>query len=381
MGPLKGIRAIELCGIGPGPFCGMMLSDMGADVIAVDRPGTPTQPTAPGQRNRRRLLLDLKQDAGRAAVLRLVEHADVLFEGFRPGVMERLGLGPDLLLARNPRLVFGRMTGWGQHGPLAQAAGHDLNYIALAGALAGIGRTGEKPVPPLNLIGDFGGGGMLLAFGIVCALLEAQRSGRGQVVDAAMVDGAVALMSMFMGASALPESSCERPGTHPLSGAAHYYDTYETRDGKFISIAALEPQFYATLIDKLDLSRDEFGPFCATGKCGLDTDAWARLKDKLAALFLTRTRDEWCALLEGSDACFAPVLGLSEAPTHPHNRARQNFVDVAGSVQNAPAPRFSATPTQNPQPPLDSIADLEVLLRAWQLPGADIAAIIGAAKN
>jgi alpha-methylacyl-CoA racemase len=307
----------------------------------------------------------------------MTEQADVFFEGFRPGVAERLGFGPEVCLARNPRLVYGRMTGWGQDGPLAQAAGHDINYIALSGALNAIGRKGEKPVPPLNLVGDFGGGGMLLAFGIACALIEAKRTGQGQVVDAAMVDGAVALMAMFIGFKHMG-ASCDQPGTHVLSGAAHCYDTYETRDRRYISIASLEPQFYELLIEKAGLDRAEFAPFGVTGPRGQDTAAWSRLKRVLTDLFKTRTRDEWCALMEGSDVCFAPVLSLSEAPDHPHNKARRNFVEVGGVMQNAPAPRFSATPAATPRPAVQDKADLQALLASWQLDSSGIGQVLAA---
>jgi len=378
MGPLQGIRVIEISGIGPGPFCGMMLSDMGAEVVAVERTLTAVQETDPTQRNRHRVTLDLKSPAGVAALLAMVEHADVLFEGFRPGVAERLGFGPDVCLARNPRLVYGRMTGWGQSGPLAKAAGHDINYIALSGALKAIGRKGEPPVPPLNLVGDYGGGGMMLAFGIVCALLEAQRSGKGQVVDAAMLDGAITLMAAFIGFRHL-NASCDDTGTHVLSGAAHCYNTYRTRDGQFISIASLEPQFYALLIEKLGLDRAAFEPHGITLAGAQDENAWPSLKQQLTTLFMTKTRDEWCSLLEGTDVCFAPVLSLSEAPHHPHNRARGNFVEVGGTNQNAPTPRFSETPAATPRPAVQSRADLRAILRAWRVDESTAETIIAAA--
>lgn len=336
MGPLKGFRIIELAGIGPGPFCGMMLSDMGAEVIRVDRIGAGG---GRGQdvlaRNRRSIAVDLKKPEGVETVLRLIETADALFEGFRPGVTERLGLGPDVCLARNPKLVYGRMTGWGQDGPMAQAAGHDINYISLAGALHAIGRPGEKPVPPLNLVGDFGGGGMLLAFGVVCAMLEAQKSGKGQVVDAAMVDGAATLMAMFftMGAAGV---FTDQRGTNMLDGGAHFYDTYETSDGGYISIGSIEPQFYALLVEKAGLDPERYKP-------QMDNSGWPALKEDIAQVFKTRTRDEWCRIMEGSDVCFAPVLSIFEAPEHPHNKARATFVEVDGVTQPAPSPRFSRT--------------------------------------
>ena len=355
MGPLAGIKIIELAGIGPGPFCGMMLSDMGAEVIRIDRPA----PGAPAPkdvlvRNRRSLAVDLKSEAGRETVLRLCEGADAIFEGFRPGVTERLGLGPEDCMARNPKLVYGRMTGWGQEGPMAQAAGHDINYIGLSGALHAIGRAGERPVPPLNLVGDFGGGGMLLAYGLVCGLLEAQRSGQGQVIDAAMVDGAAALMGMVFSFAAQGGFTDQR-GTNLLDGAAHFYDTYETADGKHVCLGSIEPQFYALLIEKAGLDPETFKP-------QMDRRAWPELKAKLTEVMKQKTRDEWCAIMEGTDVCFAPVLSIFEAPEHPHNKARNSFITVDGISQQAPAPRFSRTvPTVRggaPAPGADSAAVL-----------------------
>ena len=335
MGPLSGLRVIELAGIGPGPFCGMMLSDMGAEVIRVDRPA-PARSSRPPDilaRNRRSIVIDLKTPEGVDIVLRLCESADALFEGFRPGVTERLGLGPQQCMARNERLVYGRMTGWGQDGPLAQAAGHDINYIGLTGVLHAIGERGGKPVPPLNLIGDFGGGGMLLAFGLVCGILEARRSGKGQVIDAAMVDGSAALMAAFF---SMGKYFTDRRGTNMLDGGAHFYGTYETKDGKHVAVGAIEPQFYALLVEKSDVDPDRF-------RKQMDAGEWPGLKEDLAAAFKTRTRDEWCEIMEGTDVCFAPVLSMFEAPEHPHNKARATFVDVDGIVQPAPAPRFSRT--------------------------------------
>ena len=356
MGPLSGFRIIELAGIGPGPFCGMMLSDMGAEVIRIDRLGAAggrTQDVL--ARNRRSLAVDLKQAEGVETVLRLVETADALFEGFRPGVTERLGLGPEDCMARNPRLVYGRMTGWGQEGPMAQAAGHDINYIGLAGALHAIGRAGEKPVPPLNLVGDFGGGGMLLAFGLVCGLLEAQKSGKGQVVDAAMVDGAAALMAMFFTMGAAGAFKDQR-GTNLLDGGAHFYDTYETSDGKHICIGSIEPQFYALLVEKAGLDKERFAP-------QMDPSRWPELKAELSDVFKSKTRDQWCEIMEGSDVCFAPVLSIFEAPEHPHNKARASYVELDGLVQPAPAPRFSRTAPAvshaSPKPGQDSVAVLQ----------------------
>ena len=334
MGPLQGFRVIELAGIGPGPFCGMMLSDMGAEVIRVDRVGGRGGRRDVLTRNRRSIAVDLKQPAGVEVVLKLAETADALFEGFRPGVTERLGLGPEDCMARNRRLVYGRMTGWGQDGPIAHAAGHDINYIGLAGALHAIGEPGGKPVPPLNLIGDFGGGGMLLAYGLVCGMLEASRSGEGQVIDAAMVDGAAALMAMFF--SMAGNGFKDQRGSNMLDGGAHFYNTYETKDGEYVCVGAIEPQFYAELVEKSGVDAKRFG-------AQMDAGQWAPFKDELAEVFKQKTRDEWCAIMEGSDVCFAPVLSILEAPQHPHNKHRATFVEVDGVTQPAPAPRFSRT--------------------------------------
>jgi alpha-methylacyl-CoA racemase len=319
----------------------MLLSDMGAEVLRLDRAGSvkeagPEPPPDFMNRGRRSLGLDLKSPQGVETALRLVEKADALVEGFRPGVMERLGLGPDVCLARNPSLIFGRMTGWGQEGPMAQAAGHDINYIALAGSLAPMGRRGQKPTPPLNLVGDFGGGGMLLAFGMACALVERGRSGQGQVVDAAMVDGAAVLMTMIHSFRQIGMWREER-GTNMLDTGAHFYDTFETSDRKYVSIGAIEPQFYALLLEKTGLAGEDLPH-------QMDRDQWPALKERLDKIFKTKTRDEWCEIMEGSDVCFAPVLEMSEAPEHPHMKARQTFVEHAGRVQPAPAPRFSRTP-------------------------------------
>ena len=349
MGPLAGIRVIEITGIGPGPFCAMMLSDMGADVVRVDRAdsvqgGDPALPPADLlARGRRSIGVDLKSPEGVEVVLGLVESADALLEGFRPGVAERLGIGPDTCLARNPRLVYGRMTGWGQDGPYASAAGHDINYISLAGALEPIGRRGEAPVPPLNLVGDFGGGGMLLAFGLACGIVEAQRSGRGQVVDAAMVDGAAALMTMTHSFRAMGVWDDVR-GTNMLDTGAPFYDVYETADGQYVSIGSIEPQFYAELLRLTGLDGVEL-PWQH------DKAQWPAMKERFAALFRTKTRAEWCELMEGTDVCFAPVLSIPEAIEHPHNVARGTFVEVAGIPQPGPAPRFSRTPAEIQSPP------------------------------
>ena len=377
MGPLAGIRVLEVASIGPGPFCGMLLGDLGADVIRVERPGTdPLQTLDPLRRNRRSIALNLKHEAGVRTLLRLAETADALIEGFRPGVAERLGIGPDACRQRNPRLVYGRVTGWGQDGPLAQAPGHDLNYIALAGALNAFGLPGQPPVPPLNLLGDFGGGGMLLAFGLVCALLEARSSGRGQVVDAAMLDGVNALMAMFHGFRAAGIFD-EQTGTHFLSGAAHFYATYETRDGKYIAVAALEPAFYQELIRRAGLDPGRFGAH-GLGAYPTASPEWPRLKAELAEVFRSRTRDEWCVLLEGTDACFAPVLTLSEASQHPHNVARKSFVTVNGVLQNSPAPRFSATVPDEPKAPVAAGTDSRGILLQAGFADGEIDALLAA---
>lgn len=367
-GPLAGVKVLEVGGIGAGPFCAMMLADMGAEVVRIERHRAAADAPPeldPLLRSRRSVTLDLKAPGEVQKLLRLAARADVLLEAYRPGVAERLGFGPEVCLERNPRLVYGRMTGWGQSGPLAQAAGHDINYIALSGLLHLIGVRGGKPVPPLNVVGDFGGGGLLLAFGVVCALLEAQRSGRGQVIDAAMLDGAASFLGMFFGFRARRGSS-ERPGEEPLAGAAHYYDTYETQDGRYIAIAPIEPQFYAELVERLGLDRQRFG---SAGYPHEDAHTrelvWPQLKAQLAALFRTRTRTQWCELLEGTDVCFAPVLTPSEAPGHPHNAARGTFTSVAGVVQAAPAPRFSRTAAPAPQPPRRAGEDTEQVLRDW----------------
>ncbi len=335
MGPLQGIKVIELAGIGPGPFCGMMLADMGAEVIRVDRISGKSAIRSNDvlTRGRQSIAVDLKNPDGREVILKLCEQADAFFEGFRPGVTERLGIGPDDCMSRNSGLVYGRMTGWGQDGPLAQAAGHDINYISLAGALHGIGRKGERPVPPLNLVGDFGGGGMLLAFGLVCAILEAQKSGKGQVVDAAMVDGAATLMAMFFSMKAGGMYSDER-GTNLLDGGAHFYDSYETSDGKYISLGSIEPQFYALLVEKAGLDEEDFSN-------QMDRNNWSKLKKDLIERFKSKTRDEWCEIMEGTDICFAPVLSLSEVANHPHNIARKTFAEQDGFLQPTPAPRYS----------------------------------------
>ena len=374
-GPLAGVKVIELAGIGPGPFCGMMLADMGAEILRVDRGGDVRPPTNGPRadilaRGRRSIGVDLKHKDGIETVLRLVEKADVIYEGFRPGVVERLGLGPDVCLARNPRVVFGRMTGWGQDGPLATAAGHDINYIAMTGALHAIGRKGERPVPPLNLVGDFGGGGLMLAFGIVCALVERQRSGTGQVVDAAMVDGAAALMAIIYGAQQQGWWTDER-GVNMLDGGAHFYDTYETKDGKYVAIGSIEPQFYALLLQHTGLDKEELPH-------QFDRGGWDAMHERLTTVFKSKTRDEWCAIMEGTDVCFAPVLTLSEAPRSAHAVARSAFRDVGGIVQPAPAPRFSRTPGDLGLPPSQAGEHTDAALADWGFTADDIARLRGA---
>jgi len=343
-GPLAGLRVIEFAGLGPGPFCAMMLADHGADVVRIDRLGAGVSGDArlpAWNRSRRGIGVNLKDDRGVALVRRLCASADALIEGYRPGVMERLGLGPDVLLADNPRLVYGRMTGWGQDGPYADMAGHDINYIALSGALHAIGRAGDKPVAPLNLVGDFGGGGMMLAFGVLAALMNAQKTGQGQVVDCAMTEGAAVLMAMFYGMRGQGQWRDER-GANFLDTGAHFYDTYETSDGLFIAIGAIEPQFYRALIERLGL--------IDVIDLALQNDpaTWATAKNIIAARIKTKTRAEWSAIFDGHDACVAPVMSLDEAPLHPHNVARGAFVEVAGKAQPAPAPRYSKSKTKRP---------------------------------
>lgn len=366
-GPLSGVKVLEFTGLGPAPFAGMLLSDMGAEVLRIDRPGAAADPRDPTARGRTSLCVDLKSQRGVDVCLALAGKADVLIEGFRPGVMERLGLGPDALLEVNPRLVYGRMTGWGQTGPLAQAAGHDINYIALSGALAAIGPAEGPPIPPLNLVGDYGGGALYLAFGVAAALFEAQRSGRGQVIDAAVLDGAASMMAIFswFDAVGLPSGR----GRNFLGGAAPYYRAYACADGKYLSVGSFEPHFYAEMVRRS-------GAPAELHQQPAEPD-WSDASDRFAALFRTRPRDEWCALLEGTDACVAPVLGLSEAPEHPHNKARGVFVEAFGVTQPAPAPRFSRTPGAIAGPPPSSNqGGAETALR-WGL-GSDILAAAAA---
>ena len=361
MGPLQGYKIIELAGIGPGPFAGMMLSDMGADVVRVDRAqqvnraGFDRPNLEPLSRGRRSIGVDLKKPEGVETVLRLVEHADALFEGFRPGVTERLGLGPDVCLARNPKLVYGRMTGWGQQGPLASAAAHDINYIALTGALHAIGRKGAPPTPPFNLLGDYAGGSLYLAMGILAAIIEARQSGKGQVVDAAIVDGTVSLMTSVYGLYAGGITSLER-GTNTLDSGAHYYEVYQCADGEWVSVGAIEGRFYAELLKIMEIAPEEIGD-------QRDRNNWERAKTVLAAKFRTRTRAEWCRLLEGTDACFAPVLSMAEAPQHPHFKAREAFIEIDGVTQPAPAPRFSRSVPDKPTGP--EMPNADKALAGW----------------
>ena len=353
-GPLAGFRIVEFAGIGPGPFACMMLADMGAEVVTLDRVGARKNLKSVAGRGRKVVEIDLKDKAAVAQVLDLLANADALIEGFRPGVMERLGLGPDIVLERNPRLVYGRMTGWGQEGPLAQAAGHDINYISVTGALAAIG-TAEKPVPPLNLVGDFGGGALYLVVGVLAALLEASRSGKGQVVDTAMCDGAASLMSMFFDMIAAGRW-VEGRERNFLDGGAHFYGIYECACGHFISIGSIEPQFYALLRQHAGLTDADFD-------AQMDREAWPALREKLTRIFKSKTREDWCKIMEGTDICFAPILTMAEAPKHPHMAARNVFVERHGVTQPAPAPRFSRTPSAIREPETAEIAEL---VSAWK---------------
>jgi alpha-methylacyl-CoA racemase len=353
-GPLTGVRIVEFAGIGPGPFACMLLADMGAEVVTLDRVGAKKNPKAAASRGRKLVELDLKDEGSIAQVLDLLANADALIEGFRPGVMERLGLGPDVVLARNPRLVYGRMTGWGQEGPLAHAAGHDINYISVTGALSAIGPK-ERPVPPLNLVGDFGGGALYLVVGVLAALLEAKKSGRGQVVDAAMCDGTASLLSMFFDMTASGRWTEGRESNF-LDGGAHFYGVYECACGNFVSIGSIEPQFYALLRQLAGLSDTDFD-------AQMDRKAWPALKQKLIEIFKTKTRDEWCKIMEGTDVCFAPVLTMAEAPQHPHMAAREVFVSRHGVTQPAPAPRFSRTPSAIREA---AAADIASLTSEWK---------------
>ena len=373
MGPLAGIKVVELAGIGPGPMCAMLLSDMGAEVLRVDR----VTPSGLGMkreprfdllnRGRRSVAIDVKTDEGREAVLRLIEQADALIEGFRPGVMERLGLGPEPCLDRNAALVYGRMTGWGQSGPVSHAAGHDINYIALTGALHAVGPRNGPPVVPLNLFGDFGGGALYLAFGIACGIIEARQSCQGQVVDAAMTDGSASLMTMFYGMLASGNWNDHR-GSNPVDGGSHFYTVYETKDAKHVSIGSIEAKFYAELLQLTGLDEETLPE-------QFDADNWETMREKLTVIFKSKTRDEWVAIMEGSDVCFAPVLSLSEAPEHPHNQSRDTFVEVDGIVQPAPAPRFSRTEATIQSPPPSPGQHTDEALADWGF-GSDELAIL-----
>ncbi len=368
-GPLHGLRIVEFAGIGPGPFAAMMLADHGAEIIRIDRPsGGMFHPKDPLSRNRRSIAVDMKRPEGVALARRIAARADGLIEGYRPGVMERLGLGPEVLLGDNEKLVYGRMTGWGQSGPWHHMAGHDINYIALSGVLHTIGREGERPVPPVNYLGDFGGGGMMLAYGMLAALLHVARGGEGQVVDAAMTDGSALLAGMTWGFHAMGFWS-DRAGVNRLDGGAPYYDTYTCADGKFIAVGAIEPQFYALLREKTGLDADP--DFDAQD----DAAGWPNLKAKLATLFATRPRDEWAALFDGSDACVAPVLSLAEAPLHPHNVARDTFIEVDGTVMPAPAPRYSVTAADHPRAAPRAGADGDAILADMGMAGEEVASL------
>ncbi|MCW3016215.1 MAG: carnitine dehydratase [Solirubrobacterales bacterium] len=369
LGPLHGVKVLEVGGIGPNPFAAMLLADMGADVLRLDRLGEGAMFPPKfdvTKRGRAAVAVDLRKDEGKALVLDLAEQADALIEGFRPGVMERLGLGPTEVHARNERVVYGRMTGYGQEGPLAQVAGHDINYISVAGALGAMRRQGERPLAPLNLVGDYGGGAMFLAFGVVCGLLEARTSGRGQVVDAAMVDGAALLTSLMHGLSAAGAWIDKEPGTNLLDSGAHFYETYETADGGHIAVGAIEPQFYARLLELMGLTQEEVPQF--------DRDRWQELKGCFAEVFATKTRDEWAAILEGEEACATPVLNLGEAAGHHHMQARGSFVELDGMTQPAAAPRFDRTP--GAARPLRE--DGDAVLEAWGIAAADRERLRGA---
>ncbi|HTT78454.1 MAG TPA: CaiB/BaiF CoA-transferase family protein [Stellaceae bacterium] len=375
MGPLAGLKIVELAGIGPGPFCAMLLSDMGAEVIRVDRAANVGQDIGREgenarfgllQRGRRNIAVDLKHPAAVAAVLRLVERADALIEGFRPGVMERLGLGPDRCLARNPRLVYGRMTGWGQDGPIAHTAGHDINYIALSGALAAIGEPGGPPVPPLNLVGDFGGGALYLAMGILAGIISARATGKGQVIDCSMVEGSASLMMMMYGALAAG-AWVEQRGANRTDGGAPFYHVYETKDGEYVSVGSIEPQFYALLLKHTGL---EGAPDLPRQ---LDKGAWPAMRERLAQIFREKTRAEWTEIMQDTDICFAPVLRMSEALQHPHNRHRESFIEIGGVVQPAPAPRFLGTPSRVERPPARTGEHTDAILQDWGFSPDEIA--------
>lgn len=370
-GPLTGYKVIELAGIGPAPMCAMMLSDMGAEVVRVDRLTESGLGISMAKkfnflgRGRKSIAIDLKNPDGIEALLKLIDGADALVEGFRPGVMERLGMGPDVCLARNPKLVYGRVTGWGQEGPLSKSAGHDINYIALSGALHAIGRNdNEPPAPPLNLVGDFGGGTMFIMVGILAALLEVKKSGQGQVVDAGMVDGALSLMTSIYGMHASGGHKDVR-GSNILDSGSHFYNTYETKDGRYVSIGSIETKFYAELLEKLEIDPDSLPP-------QMERESWPAMKEKFKEIFLTKTRDEWCAIMENTDICFAPILTLEEAPQYLHNKDRSSFVEVDGVLHPAPAPRFSATPSSIKGPTPKTGIHTDEVLREWGISSEQI---------
>jgi alpha-methylacyl-CoA racemase len=388
MGPLEGVRIVELAGIGPGPFCAMLLSDMGAEVIRVDRAANVGNDDSrvggpPGEeyrfnllaRGRKNIAVDLKNKEGVAAVLRLIDRADALIEGFRPGVMERLGLGPDVCLTRNKRLVYGRMTGWGQTGPIAHVAGHDINYIALSGALSTIGEAGGPPVPPLNLVGDFGGGALYLAIGVLAGILSARATGTGQVVDCSMVEGSASLMTMMYAALA-SGAWVEKRGHNRTDGGAHYYHVYETKDGEHVAIGSIEPQFYALLLQHTGLTAEDV-------PVQTDRSTWPDMQKRMAAIFKEKTRDEWVAIMQDTDICFAPVLKMSEAIEHEHNRSRDSFPVIDGIPQPGPSPRFSGTPTQVQRPPQRIGENTDEILREWGFSATEITALhqSGAVKS
>ncbi len=368
MGPLNGYTVLELAGIGPAPMGGMMLADMGAEVIRIDRAAAAGQPAMKdvSARGKKSVAINLKDPQGIETLLQMVENADVLIDPYRPGVCEKLGIGPDVCLQRNPKLVFARMTGWGQDGPLAQSAGHDINYISITGALYAMGRKDEKPVPPLNLVGDMGGGGMLLVTGVLAAMLEATNSGKGQVIDVAMVDGAAQLMWMFHGFEAMGLWDASRRESNMLDGGAHYYGTYECADGAYVSIGSIEPQFYALLKQHADLSEEDFGD-------QNNAEKWPAMKEKLAQVFRQKTQAQWCAIMEGTDVCFAPVLSFVDAPAHPANVARNTYIDIDGVTQPAPAPRFSRTPSKVMHAGPASGQDTETVLAAMGFGEREIA--------
>ena len=370
MGPLNGYTVIELAGIGPAPMGGMILADMGAEVIRIDRIGgaDPKLTERVSGRGKKSVILNLKDPAGVETLLRMVENADVVIDPYRPGVCEKLGVGPEECLARNPRIVFARMTGWGQEGPLAQAAGHDINYISITGALFATGRKGQKPVPPLNLVGDMGGGGMLLVSGVLAALLETANSGQGQVIDAAMVDGAAQLMWMFHGFDSMGLWNAEERESNMLDGGAHFYDTYECADGEYVSIGSIEPQFYALLKELGGLSEEDFGDQNNQAN-------WPAMSEQLAGVFKQKTQAQWCEIMEGTDVCFAPVLRFTEAPKHPANVARKTYVEVDGVVQPSPAPRFSRTPSEVAHGPPGGGEDTESTLAAMGFAEQEIATL------